>query len=303
MRRYFDWRNFTDIFKTIVGVVKAWYFLGKIKPNVIFSKGGFGSFPTVLAGWMRGITVIAHESDAVPGLTTKLCFPFVTKQCLGFAASKNHFHKSPEKLVYTGVPLRSAILQGDSEKGLNFLGLTQKTKPLLLIMGGSLGANAINQMVATILPTLTTQYTVVHSTGPQKNLVHNHPQDYFPYETINTSLADLYQIADLIISRAGASTVCEVLTLEKPAIFIPLPRSQSRGDQIVNCTLIKDLPSLMVLDQDTLTPELLLQNINTMCLSIKNGYDTKGWSAFSCKQSSQTIAELLMSYLHPSNSH
>ncbi len=287
----------------MIGVVKAWWFLGKIKPQVIFSKGGFGSFPTVFAGWMRGIKVIAHESDAVPGLTTRLCFPFVTKQCLGFAASKKHFHKSQGKLLYTGVPLRAAILNGDSEKGLNFLGLTKKTKPILLVMGGSLGANAINQMIATILSKLLNQYTVVHSTGPQKSLVPNHPGDYFPYETLNESLADLYQAADLIISRAGASTVCEVLTLEKPAIFIPLPRSQSRGDQIVNCALIKDLPSLVVLDQDQLTPALLLSQINTMCQSIKNGYDTNGWSAFSCKHSSETIAKLLLSYLAPSNSH
>ncbi len=284
-------------------MAKAWWFLGKIKPDVIFSKGGFGSFPTVFAGWIRGITVIAHESDAVPGLTTRLCFPFVTKQCLGFAASKKHFHQSLEKLLYTGVPLRSAILNGDSEKGLNFLGLTQKTKPILLVMGGSLGANAINQMIATILPSLLTQYTVVHSTGPQKSLISNHPAGYFPYETLNASLADLYKTADLIISRAGASTVCEVLTLEKPTIFIPLPRSQSRGDQIVNCALIKDLPSLMVLDQDKLTPALLLSQINTMCQSIKNGYDTHGWSAFSCKHSSEIIATLLLSYLSSSNSH
>lgn len=283
----------------MIGVIKAWWFLGKIKPQVIFSKGGFGSFPTVLAGWMRGITIIAHESDAVPGLTTRLCFPFVTKQCLGFADSKKHFHKSAEKLIYTGVPLRSVILNGDSEKGLNFLGIIKKTKPLLLIMGGSLGANAINQMIATILPELLSKYTVVHSTGPQKGLVPNHPGDYFPYETLNACLADLYQAADLVISRAGASTVCEVLSLEKPAIFIPLPRSQSRGDQIVNCALIKDLPSIMVLDQDQLTAKRLLSKINTMCQSIKNGYDTHGWSAFSCKHSSETIATLLLSYLQP----
>lgn len=299
LRRYFDWRNFTDIFKTFAGTIKAWWILGKLKPNVVFSKGGFVSFPTVFAAWLRNIPVVAHESDVVPGLTTKLCFPFVKKQCLGFAASKSYFSQNHNKLVYTGVPLRDAILRGNSESGLQFLGLTTKTKPVLLVMGGSLGAAAINQVILTILPQLLKEFTVVHSTGAQKNVITTHRNGYFSYETLADSLADLYQLADLIVSRAGASTVCEILTLKKPAIFIPLTRKQSRGDQIVNCELIKNLPSLSILDQDTLTPELLLDTIKSMCQSTKNSYDTQGWSTFSCKDSSESIAQILLTYLQP----
>lgn len=299
MRRYFDWKNFTDIFKTLVGTIKAWWILGRLKPNVVFSKGGFVSFPTVFAAWLRKIPVVAHESDVVPGLTTKLCFPFVKKQCLGFAASKKYFSKDQHKLIYTGVPLREAILKGNSENGLQFLGLTKKTKPVLLIMGGSLGATAINQLIITILPQLLKEFIVVHSTGAQKNILTTHHDSYFSYETLTDSLADLYQLADLVISRAGASTVCEILTLKKPAIFIPLTRKQSRGDQIVNCELIKELPSLSILDQDMLTPEVLLHTIQSMCQSIKNSYDTQGWSSFSCKDSSESIAQILLTYLQP----
>lgn len=265
----------------------------------MLSKGGFVSFPTVFAAWLRKIPVIAHESDARPGLTTKLCFPFVSKQCLGFAASKKYFAQNQHKLVYTGVPLRASILRGNSEKGLQFLGLTQKVKPVLLVMGGSLGATAINQAILTILPQLLKDFVVVHSTGAQKNMIITHPANYFSYETLTDSLPDLYQLADLIISRAGASTVCEILTLKKPAIFIPLTRKQSRGDQIDNCELIKPLPSLAILDQDTLTPELLLNTIQSMCQSIKNGYDTQGWSSFSCKDSSEAIAQIVLEHLQP----
>lgn len=265
----------------------------------MLSKGGFVSFPTVFAAWLRKIPVIAHESDLKPGLTTKLCFPFVSKQCLGFAASKKYFSRNQQKLVYTGVPLREAILKGNSEKGLQFLGLTKKTKPVLLVMGGSLGATAINQAILTALPQLLKDFIVVHSTGPQKNTLLTHPANYYSYEMLTESLPDLYQLADLIISRAGASTVCEILTLKKPAIFIPLTRKQSRGDQIDNCELIKTLPSLAILDQDTLTSELLLNTIQSMCQSTKNGYDTRGWSSFSCKDSSQTIAQIVLDHLRP----
>lgn len=280
-------------------MIKAWFVLGNIKPQAIFSKGGFSSFPTVFAGWLRGIPIIAHESDAIPGLTTKLCFPFVTKQCLGFETSKHYFHKHLSKLIFTGVPLRASILQGNPEEGLHFLGLAEKKRTIILIMGGSLGANAINQMIATILPQLLENYTVIHSTGPQKNLITQHLPNYYPFESLGAELGDIYQCADLIISRAGASSICEILTIKKPAIFIPLTRKQSRGDQIVNCELIKNLPSLKILDQDQLTPEQLLAQINTMCQSLKSGYDTRGWASFSCAHSSEAIANILLNYLTP----
>lgn len=262
-RRYFDFRNFTDPFKTIVGIGQAWQLLRKLRPDIIFSKGGFVSFPIVIAGWLRKIPIIAHESDIIPGLTTRLCLPFVTKQCLGFAESKTYFKNHQKKLVVTGIPLRSIILQGDPVRGLQFLGITKKEKPILLILGGSLGAQKINTTITQTLSELTKSYTVIHMTGIGKENI-DKQKDYLPYPSFKEELADIYQCADIIVSMAGATTIAEILTIKKPVVLIPLGKDQSRGDQIINAKTFSYLPQIRVLPEEQLSPATLLSAIQEL---------------------------------------
>ena len=288
-RRYFDWHNFTDILKTCWGIVSAWRLLGKLKPDIIFSKGGFVSFPTVFAGWLRGIKVIAHESDIIPGLTTKLCLPFVTTQCLGFEASKKYFSKHKEKLVVTGIPLRTVILQGNKKRGLEFLKLQEHSKPILLILGGSLGAQKINQIITTNLFQLTKTYTIVHMTGVGKKTI-DAQTNYIPYESFHEELADIYQCADIIISRAGATTLAELLTLKKKVILIPLGKDQSRGDQIVNANTHETVPTIRILFEEQLTIKNLLAKLEEL-KDVSDNFKTL--AQFSHSQATEKVIETL----------
>lgn len=295
-RRYFSFYNFTDLFKTTYGIVKAWFLLGKLQPDLIFSKGGYVSFPVVFAGNLRKIPIIAHESDVVPGLTTRLCFPFVTKQCLGFEVSKKYFKTNQEKLIVTGIPLRENILQGTIENGLQFLQIQQKTKPLLLVMGGSLGASSLNKLIVQNLPALLEKFMIVHSTGSNKNTLHTHPEGYHSFEFLGSELADIYQAADIIVTRAGATTLAEILTLKKKALLIPLTRAQSRGDQIINAHLVKNLANIAVLEEQNITYETFFDALNKLMDTDVAKYDNEDLAAFSCKDSCKKIAELILLY-------
>jgi len=295
-RRYFSLYNFTDLFKTAVGIIKAWWLLGKLQPDLIFSKGGYVSFPVVYAGHLRKIPIIAHESDVVPGLTTRLCFPFVTKQFLGFETSKKYFKNHPEKLVFTGIPLRESILHGSGESGLQFLQIAQKSKPILLILGGSLGAASLNKFITQNVSALLQKFTVVHSTGPNKNTLHTHPEGYHPFEFLGPELADLYQAADIIVSRAGATTLAEILTLRKKALLVPLTQAQSRGDQIVNARLVKDLTNIAVLEEQDITTDTFFAALDKLMHIEQKHYDNEKLAAFSCEKSCDQIAQLILSY-------
>lgn len=291
-RRYFDWRNFTDPFKTLWGIGQALVSLAKLKPSVIFSKGGFVSFPVVIAGWMLRIPIIAHESDIIPGLTTRLCLPFVTKQCLGFIEGKKHIKKYSEKLIVTGIPLRARILNGEAQKGLNFLEIKEKTHPLLLILGGSLGAMKINEVIIQSLAQLTKNYTVVHMTGAGKEYL-SKQHNYLPYASFKDELADIYQAADIIVSRAGATTLAEILTIHKPAILIPLGRDQSRGDQIINAKTFSHLPSIRVLAEENLSSETLLKSIKDL---EQNQSDITYSDTLSHKAACNEICQLILDH-------
>ncbi len=275
---------------------KAWFILGRLKPDLIFSKGGYISFPIVFAGRLRRIPIIAHESDVVPGLTTRLCFPFVSKQCLGFAVSKKYFAKQKEKLVFTGTPLRENILHGSVENGLHFLQIQPTSKPILLVLGGSLGAATLNRLIVENLPALLEKFIIVHGTGPHKNTLHTHPEGYHPFEFLGAELADIYQAAAIIVSRAGATTLAEILTLKKKALLIPLTRAQSRGDQIINARLVSDLANILVLEEQDITADTFLVALKKLMDMQPDEYDNEALAAFSCAKSSEKIANLILSY-------
>lgn len=255
LRRYFSLQNILDPFKIILGIFQAWCILGSIKPKpqMVFSKGGFVAFPVVFSAWLRRVPVIAHESDLTPGLANRLSFPFVKKIALTF--EKTEAYLKPQnalKTVVTGTPIRKSLLNGDAQKGREICAF-KTIKPCLLVIGGGSGAAVINASVRRALPELLKTMNVIHCCGQGKQDVSlNDLTDYKQFEYANAELADLYACADLVISRAGANTVYEILALKKSAIFIPLSLKASRGDQVVNARWIASQGLGIVLDEDVL---------------------------------------------------
>lgn len=260
LRRYFSWQNFLDPFKALLGIGQAYRLLRKLKTEVVFSKGGFVAFPVVVAAWFNRIPVIAHESDMSPGLANRLSFPFVNKICVNFAAAKQHFKKQ-DKIEITGTPIRQELFRGSKQAGLALCGF-KEAKPCLLVMGGSQGSSGLNNTVRTTLPALCEHYQIIHLCGKGKvdpALVNQ--ADYRQFEYANRELADLFAASDLVVSRAGANAIAEILALEKPHLLIPLSMKVSRGDQIQNASYFQRLGISWVIDEEALTTERFLQAI------------------------------------------
>ena len=231
-RRYLDIKNLTDPFRVIKGFGEARKYLKKINPDIIFSKGGFVSVPVIRAAATLHIPCIIHESDMTPGLANKLCIPVAEKVCCNFPETMSYLPK--EKAVLTGSPIREELTKGDKVAALDMCGFTAN-KPVILVIGGSLGAASINRAVRDALPKLLTDFQVVHICGKEKidNML-LHTEGYIQFEYVKAELKDLFALADVVISRAGANSICELLALKKPNLLIPLPAGSSRGDQILN---------------------------------------------------------------------
>ena len=262
LRRYFDPKNFSDPAKVVKGYFQAKQLLKKIKPDIVFSKGGFVAVPVVLAAKHSKIPVIIHESDITPGLANKLAIPSASKVCCNFPETLKHLPE--DKAVLTGSPIRQELFDGSKEKALQFTGLAGE-KPVLLIVGGSTGSRFINEAVRRQLPTILQTYDVIHLCG-KDNLdpTLNQQAGYMQYEYISKELPDLLALADIVISRAGANAICELLALKKPNILIPLSASASRGDQILNAKSFAKQGFSYVLDEDTMTDQQLLDAIDTV---------------------------------------
>ncbi len=262
LRRYFDWKNFTDPFRVLKGYNQAKALLKKEKPNVVFSKGGFVSVPVVMAAKKLGIPAVIHESDLTPGLANKLAIPNATKVCCNFPETMKYLPEG--KSILTGSPIRQELLHGSAQKGMEECGLTNG-KPVLLIIGGSIGSVAINDAIRAILPELLLSFQVLHICG-EGNLSKEHENlnGYCQYEYVREELADYFALADIVVSRAGANTICELLALKKPSILIPLPAASSRGDQILNATSFEKQGFAMKVDQETLTNKVLLTAIKNL---------------------------------------
>ena len=260
LRRYIDVKNLSDPFKVVKGLGQAIRLLGRIKPDVVFSKGGFVSVPVVLAAKFRHIPCVIHESDMTPGLANKICIPCAHRVCTNFPETMKHI--PAEKAVLTGSPIRQELFKGSREKGLAFCGFDD-TKPVLLIMGGSLGAVAVNDAVRGILPELLQKFHVIHLCGKGKlDDSLNDTKGYAQYEYIGPELRDLMAAADILISRAGANAICEILALRKPNILIPLSAEASRGDQILNANSFRSQGFSYVLEEEELTNTTLLEAID-----------------------------------------
>ncbi len=260
LRRYIDLKNISDPFKVVKGLHQARRLLKKIKPDVVFSKGGFVSVPVVVAAKSRRIPCVIHESDMTPGLANKLCIPCALRVCTNFPETLQHL--PPEKAVLTGSPIREELFHGDAAKGLAFCGFDSH-KPVILVIGGSLGAVAINNAVRNILPKLLENYQVIHLCGKDKlDASLNHTKGYVQFEYIKEELSDLMAAADIMISRAGANAICEILALRKPNILIPLSAQASRGDQILNAASFEKAGYSIVIQEEELADEKLLTAVN-----------------------------------------
>ena len=260
LRRYFSLKNFSDPFRILKGYSQACRFLKKEKPDVIFSKGGFVSVPVVLAAKHLHIPAIIHESDMTPGLANKLCIPSARKVCCNFPETMKYL--PADKAVLTGSPIRRELLNGSPLAGYQFTGFSSE-KPVLLIIGGSLGSVKVNQAVRSTLPELLKTWQVVHLCGKGNlDLSLDSLDGYVQYEYISSELKDLFAMSDLMISRAGANSICEILALRKPNILIPLSAAASRGDQILNANSFKKQGFSEVLQEEELTDTALLSLIN-----------------------------------------
>ena len=260
--RYFDLKNFTDPFRVLKGFGEARTLLKKLQPDIVFSKGGFVSVPVVVAAGRLKIPTIIHESDMTPGLANKLCIPSAVKVCCNFPETKSHLPEG--KAVFTGTPIRQELLSGDPQKGRDFTGFTPD-KPVILIIGGSLGAQAVNTAVRNILPQLLPEFQVVHLCGKgKKDESLTGLTGYVQYEYIEKELADLFAMADIVISRAGANAICELQALKKPNLLIPLSANASRGDQILNARSFEKQGFSMVLEEEEITDQVLLDAVKKL---------------------------------------
>lgn len=291
-RRYFDPKNFSDPFRVIKGYSEARKKLKEIKPDIVFSKGGFVSVPVVRAAASLGIPCIIHESDMTPGLANKLCIPVASKVCCNFPETMKLLPEN--KAVLTGSPIREELAKGNKVAALDMCGFTAN-KPVVMVIGGSLGANAINQTVRQALPKLLEDFQVVHLCGKEKvdNLLLNE-KGYKQFEYLKAELKDVFAMADVVISRAGANAICELLALKKPNILIPLPASASRGDQILNAKSFEEQGFSMVLDEDDLTENLLVEKVHELYFTKQTYIDSMSRS--NQLSSIETILNLIKEY-------
>ncbi len=262
LRRYFDWKNFSDIFRVIAGIFQAIVIIAKERPKVVFSKGGFVAVPVAVGAFLNRVPFVAHESDMTPGLANKLAAPFAKKVCTTFPEAVKYIKGG--KGVYTGTPIREELFKGSAQMGREFCGFGDK-KPVLLIMGGSLGSVVINNAVKEVAEELTDNFYVAHLRG-KGNLDSSldHLKDYRQFEYVNKELRDLLAASDIVLSRAGSNAISEFLALNKPMLLVPLSKKASRGDQILNAESFKTQGFAEVLEEEELDGKTLVNKVNLL---------------------------------------
>lgn len=257
LRRYLSAKNITDIGNVIKGFSEAKAILRDFKPDIVFSKGGFVSVPVVRAAHALKIPVIIHESDLTPGLANKLCYSAATKCCCNFPETLKYLPEG--KSVLTGSPIRKELLSGSKVSGLKFAGLSGE-KPVLMMIGGSLGAQRLNKWLRDCLPELLETFDIIHCCG-KGNLDESlkDTKGYTQFEYVGPELKDIYAASDILFSRAGANVLCEILALKKPALLVPLSKDASRGDQILNARSFEKQGFSKCLEEEELTKEVFVQ--------------------------------------------
>ncbi|MHC1721108.1 MAG: undecaprenyldiphospho-muramoylpentapeptide beta-N-acetylglucosaminyltransferase [Clostridiaceae bacterium] len=262
LRRYIDVKNLSDPFKVLKGVLEAYIIIKKEKPDIVFSKGGFVSVPVVIGAYLNRVPVIAHESDITPGLANRISAPYCTKICVTFPESLAAI--KGDKGVLTGTPIRAEILNGSVDAGRQMCGFADE-KPVILTIGGSQGSRIINDNLRSCLTELLKKYNVAHICG-KGNIDGSLSglQGYKQFEFLGDDLKHVFAAADVVISRAGANTIFELLALGKPNLLIPLSKKSSRGDQILNAESFRKSGYSMVLEEEKLSRDSLLEKIDQL---------------------------------------
>ncbi|MBR4026180.1 MAG: undecaprenyldiphospho-muramoylpentapeptide beta-N-acetylglucosaminyltransferase [Lachnospiraceae bacterium] len=290
LRRYFDLKNFSDPFKVVKGYGQALHLMKKIKPDIVFSKGGFVSVPVVLAAKTCGIPAIIHESDITPGLANRIAIKGAKKVCCNFPETLKYLPS--DKAVLTGSPIRRELFKGKKERAYEGCSFPKEQKPVLLIIGGSLGSRIINESIRKLLPKLLKDFHIIHLCGKGNlDATLNQLAGYTQLEYASQELPDILALADIAISRAGANSICELLALHKPNILIPLSAAASRGDQILNAKSFAKQGFSVVLEEETLTEQLLFDTIQEVYKN-RNTY-IKAMENSGQMDSIQTILDLI----------
>ena len=262
LRRYLDMKNITDTGRILKGFAQALSIIRRLKPDVIFSKGGFVSTPVVWAASVCRIPVIIHESDITPGLANKLSTPFAQKICYAFPETRKYI--DADKAYYTGLPIRTELLKGDAIQGRKFCGFSTE-KPILMFVGGSQGSRVINTALRDSLKELLNEYQICHICGKGGiDEALNGIGGYKQFEYVIEEQPHLLAMADGVVTRAGATTIFELLALKKPNLLIPLSRKASRGDQILNAASFKRQGFSVVLQEEDMNPSNLILAIRDL---------------------------------------
>ena len=293
LRRYFSWQNFVDPFKVVWGICQSLRLLIRNRPDAVFSKGGFVSVPVVIAAWLLRIPVISHESDVTPGLANRLTYPFCRRLCVTFEETLPYLRQRfRSRTLVTGTPLRQSLVQGDADRGLAYLGFTGE-KPVLLVFGGSLGAAVLNRQVRAVLNTLLDHCDVVHIAGEAGASEALAQPGYRCLSFVGEEFGDVLAAADVVVARAGANSLYELLYTRKPHLLVPLSLAASRGDQIVNARVFEKRGFSRVLDESELTDEAFVSAIRGLIADRDRIADTL--SEFEARDSLAIILETIQS--------
>ena len=260
LRRYFDLKNFSDPFRVIKGYAEAKRLLKRYKPDVVFSKGGFVAVPVVLAA--KHYKIPTEEYHHLHGEVVSYGIPSAARVCCNFPETMKYL--PADKAVLTGSPIRAELLKGERTSGLAYAHLKEE-KPVLLIIGGSLGSVAVNTAVRRILPRLLPSFQIIHICGKgnlDESLIGT--EGYVQYEYVDAPLKHLFAAADIVISRAGANSICELLALRKPNLLIPLSAAASRGDQILNANSFAKQGFSKVLEEEVITDDSLCEAVTEL---------------------------------------
>ncbi|MEX2414651.1 MAG: undecaprenyldiphospho-muramoylpentapeptide beta-N-acetylglucosaminyltransferase [Paenibacillaceae bacterium] len=259
LRRYIDMKNLKDPLRVLRGVAQSYRLLRRIRPDVVFSKGGFVSVPVIIGSWLNRIPVIIHESDLTPGLANRISIPLASKVCVTFPETLKHLPK--HKAEYTGSPIRADIVHGQASKGRERCGFHSHL-PILMVMGGSLGSQAINRRIRESLDVLLPRFQIIHICGKGNiDELHKATIGYRQFEYVNEGLPDILAMVDIVVSRAGSNSIFEFLALKKPMLLIPLTLQASRGDQILNAQSFEKMGYCRVLYEEDISQSTLYQAI------------------------------------------
>jgi len=310
VRRYMDpfslLQNLIDaVIKIPLGILQSFVYLFFTSPDVIFSKGGYGSFPVVVSAWMLGIPVFLQESDVVPGLASKKTSKYATGIFISFPNTTN---LPPRKMILAGNPIRQDILAGSKSEAVNAFGI-KGGRPLIVVVGGSQGAQRINDKILDAMPQLLKRYEIIHLTGPRNIdqvtkeskitvgadcLDYYHPIGYADERT----LANIYAAADLLISRAGAGSIFEIAAVQKPSILIPLPES-AQNHQVKNAYTYAQTGAALVIEENNFTNNLFLERINDLLTSPDTlRAMSEAAAQFARPNAGQFIADYIVNYLN-----